>query len=88
MTRREIQTASLMMESGFHDGVASPFERVARLEFCPPISVLAAKDNHSHSLGQRSIIQIARSAVTHPITPASLARDHFQQYCKPDSIPI
>jgi hypothetical protein len=93
MTHREIQTAGLMiMESGFPGVGASPFERDASIQVCPSISGLAPKDSQMHARGDLSDTQVPRSGETYPIPYASvarsLARDHFQQHCKRDSIPI
>jgi len=93
MTHREIQTAGLMMmESGFPGVGASSLERAARIEVCLPISGLARKHPQTYAVGDLSYTQVRRLRETYQIPYASmarsLARDHFQQYCKLDSIPI
>ena len=93
MTHREIHTAGLMMmESGFPGVGASAFERAARIELCPSISGLAPKDTQMHARRDLSNTQVRRSSETYPIPYASvarsLARHHFLQDCKRDSIPI
>ena len=92
MTHREIQTASLMFESGFRNGGASSFDRAARIEVCPSISGLPPNDTQMHARGDPSNIQVRRSGEAHPRPYASvapsLAHDHFQPDCKRNSIPI
>ena len=92
MTLREIQTAGLIMESGFPGAGASSLERAARIEVCLPISGLALKDTQMHARGDLSNTQVRRSGETHPIPHASVAlslvSDHLQPDCKRDSIPI
>jgi len=92
MTHREIQTAGLMMESGFPSAGTSSFERAARIEVCLPISSLALKDTQMHACSDLSNTQVRRSGETYPIPYASVAlslvSDHFQPDCKRDSIPI
>ena len=92
MTLREIQTASLMFESGFRIGGTSSLDRAARIEVCPSISGLPGKDSQTHARGDLSNTQVRRSGETYQIPYASVAlslvSDHFQPDCKRDSIPI
>ena len=92
MTLREIQTAMMMMESGFPGVGASSLERAARIEVCPSISGLAPKDTQPHARGDHSNTQVRRSGEAYPSpyvsVALSLVSDHFQPDCKRDSIPI
>ena len=92
MTHREIHTTGLMMDSGFPGAAASSLERAARIDVCLPISRFALKHTQTHAHGEPSKTQLRRSGETYPMMYASLApslaRGHFLQYCKRDSIPI
>jgi hypothetical protein len=88
MTHREIQTASLFMESAFHNGGALSFQRAMRIEVSPSISSLPGKDTQTYAGIDLSRTRFRPSPETYPITHASMPRDRFHQVCNPDSIPI
>jgi hypothetical protein len=88
MTHREIQTASLLMESGFHHSGASALAHAARIEVCLSISPLPLKDSQRYTAGDLSLTPHRRSGQKYPITHDSMPHDHFHHDCNPHSIPI